>query len=358
MTSENAGYRTALDDATVTVTSGRPGRERTSSKTFEDRYKAIDWAEAQERARLRKGFRLDAPPETVPVGSPFLQQACGKSYTGMLPVTATPSAILTTFHDDADLLISLDRGAAEPRLVARSRSLIRDLAPTGQGLLALADHVVCRVEASGDLVPLTSSPSQPCGVLAVAAGRALWFNDGRLELTDLATGTLEWRRAVAPELYDGHTDLLTVALSSTHLAFAARSGEVVIRSLADGTEVSLEGIDFPNRMAFWGDFLVVHDLYGKGLAPVGVYSTSTGEPAGWWLPPEGVANYRFAVSPGGSRLAVGSHCWVTCYRLGQPAAELTFRIDHAVRGAGLAWDGEDALLARVDAGFIAAYRVS
>ena len=351
-------YTTTIDGPHVTVTSGRPGRERTTTKDFADAGAALAWAEGQERARLRKGFTLVADSDAVAPGEPVLTIALERAYTGMLPLAQHDGALVTAHRDgDEDIALAFDL-TGQPNELARTPALISAFVSTPAGLLALADHRVWRVAASA-LEPLTARHTPACSVLGASGSRVVWHQSGRLEVVQLAgPGEVLWTTPVEPELFHGHTPVLCAALGDQRVAWSAGGGIVTVRDLATGDERVIDGFVMPAALAFWGDHLIVGDLYAHAryLPPLRVFD-SAGAPFGWWTPP-GPAPHAFAVSPDGTRLAVSSGPYgVTIHRFGEPEPELSFRVDHVARRAELAWLDDARLGVRVDAGFLGVIRV-
>lgn len=350
-------YTTQTDGIRVAVTSGRPGRERTTTKDFSDAGAALTWAEGQERARLRKGFTLVADSDAVAPGEPVLTVATGRAYTGMLPIAQHDGALVTAHRDgNEDIALGLDL-TGQPHELARTPALISAFASTPNGLLALADHRVWRVSASA-LEPLTARPAPACSVLGASGSRVVWHQPGRLEVVDLTDpGEVLWTTPVEPALFHGHTPVLCAALSHQRVAWSAGGDSVTVRDLATGDEQVIDGFVMPSALAFWGDHLIVGDLYAhaRHLPALRVFD-SAGAPVAWWTPP-GPAPHAFAVSPDGTRLAVSSGpSGVTIHRFGEPEPELSFRVDHVARRVELAWLDDARLGVRVDAGFLGVIR--
>lgn len=118
--------------------------------------------------------------------------------------------------------------------------MVRSLSWYGDHLYADVDGQIMRIDpANADVENLTDVPFLLGGSLRLAENLGGWHDRQDVVVTNLDTGDAVWRRPVPAGQWQGHTPMLAMAVSTTHVAWCNDAETIRIVSLADGAEATL-----------------------------------------------------------------------------------------------------------------------
>lgn len=352
-------YYTATAGTEVTVKAGSPTKPRETTKSFPDVAAALKWVESQERSRLRKGFYLATDASAVAAGEPWLLFSVETTYTGALPVAVDGGVIYTGRSDAAahELLAIHPGEQPELSVVTATPSLIHDLAPHATGVLAQIGQQIWRYDTDAAELSQLTDQEHKLTVLSVCGDRAVWREGDNLRVVALPSGDTVWSQPLELEPYGGHTTVLSVVLTDTHLVVATRPNELVVHDLTTDAAATITGVACAESLAVVGDVVIVCDQYShtQSTPRLRGFTMATGEEVAVTQPyRDGLVD--LAVSPAG-RLAMSSGDHVEVLDAGDATPDSRFRPDQTGRRARITWYDEDSLVVRSDSGAVGIYRV-
>lgn len=80
----------------------------------------------------------------------------------------------------------------------------------------------------------------PGGSLRAAGDLATWRDGRDVVVTEPSSGRVIWRRAIEAGMWSGHTPMLALAVSTTHVAYGVDADAIHVVDLADGSETILD----------------------------------------------------------------------------------------------------------------------
>ena len=271
-TRHDEGVRTLTDPGTgkswsigvnggdVTVVTGGKTRTRSFGTADEAREKASSdtWT------KLKAGFVYADPasvPESgaasepaefpTPTADPGPRPAVLLRHAGKGFSWLGDAALCASEEDEAFFAVSMIGGANLVRRIDPDGTLtevaelpagrmVRSLSWYGDHLYADVDGQIMRIDpANADVENLTDVPFLLGGSLRLAENLGVWHDGQDVGVTNLDTGDAVWRRPVETGQWQGHTPMLAMAVSTTHVAWCNDAETIRIVSLADGAEATL-----------------------------------------------------------------------------------------------------------------------
>ncbi|MDO7876315.1 hypothetical protein Q5H93_16340 [Hymenobacter sp. ASUV-10] len=359
-----------LAGASLTVATGRPGKERTTTKTFGTPAEARQQFEKREWEALKKGFVLHQP--TSPAGEPHLHYYLGKGYTGCLSFVGTPTGIYVyqngwdnTSAQPVDYLLRLDAAGTLLATIALPKILPWDLhynAPANRLLLDV-DHFIYDYDlATGQFRQLAAPGSGPgihwTSFVAVSATVQAFAAEPTLHLQTLAGQPLV-EIPYRTDLVNG-SSVFAAALSKSgqQLALHTRFGEIQLLDTADGRLQSTITGNFTRiaRLEFAANdtMLVVHAPWERG--PLLFFEVATGRALAFpsLALPDNPQDFCFNSDE--SRLVVLHRDTAWVYDFTGKKLLRSFHLYHTVKRAQARFVG-DALGVRTDYGCFSLYAV-
>lgn len=353
---EDRVYETELEGGSAHITTSRSGAVRQRERSFDDYASAHEWLLGEERKKLREGYMLHT--SDVAIGEPSLLFAIPRAHVGPLPIARTDSGgiVTTCVSDSGKETMLMERTPAGDfyELDHRKNGLVMQLAPFGESLYQLVDHQVVLLDEEGESHVLTAKPAVPASTLTIDANRALWWNNGVLELVSLPNHGVIWSHPAQPTMYKANT-CLAATVRGHWLAYSCAPGEVVVVNLQSGKDRRLRlSIEIVHQLVIASDQLYISEQYGKW----GVYCVDlvSGDQAASWKVLQQRAGYVLALSEDGSHLAVERDQTITVYDTTSHTQRSQFSLEQAVRSSGIAWINETDIAVRMATGFVAVYR--
>lgn len=116
-----------------------------------------------------------------------------------------------------------------------SGRMVRSMSWCAGGLYADVDGQIHRIDAdSGQVAELTDVRFLFGGSLRLAGSLAVWHDGQDVVVTDLVSGARVWRHPVEAGQWEGHTPMLAMAVSSTHVAWTIDAEEIHVVELVSG----------------------------------------------------------------------------------------------------------------------------
>jgi hypothetical protein len=352
----------------LSVATGRPGKERSTTKTFSTPAEARQHFEKREWEALKKGFVLHQP--AAPLGEPLLHYYMGKGYTGCLSFVGTPVGIYVyqngwdnTSKQPVDYLLRLDTAGTLLETIALPKILPWDLhynAPANRLLLDV-DHFIYDYDLATGQFRQLAAPSAGgpwTSFVAVSAAVQAFAAEPTLHLQTLA-GQLLVDIPYRTDLVNGsYVFAAALSKSGQQLALHTRFGEIQLINTADGHPQATITGSFTRlaRLEFAADdtLLVVHAPWERG--PLLFFEVATGRALSFPSLASPDTPQDFCFNLDGSRLVVlvRDTAWVydfTCQQLRHH-----FHLYHTVKRAQARFVGE-ALGVRTDYGCFSLYAV-
>lgn len=346
------------------MTADTQGREKATTKTLSDAKAALEWAEKEEWARLKKGFLL-VDPNASP-GEPRMHVHLGGGYTGAIALAAFEGRLLCNRNatvqrgiagDDELVLLDAD-GTMTRTASAPPKHLVWEAVyvPEMQRVLLRCDRTIHLFDPKACTV-------EPLGVagslLAVSRTRIVRVEPSEVAVTDLGARDDVLRLPVTAEIVSGSTQMCA-ALSEdgSLLALCHRKGEVDLIDVASGAHKTSWACGFSHveKLAFSGRWLVARGT--RGHWTLRAFDLVTNAPRADWTEaarPWEDARACHAFLLDAERLVVMQGKKITVFDLATMNPLLRFTADHVVRSGNLAWFGPDTLAVRTDYGAVSLY---
>ena len=348
------------EDQKVVIRSVRAGRERETTKVFDDVKAAERYAEKEEASRLRKGWVLNNPAAAA--AQPRMHLFLRGPYTGAMAIEPVGERLVCNrFDGERDNLYVIDRNACvldvieapHNRLIWKARYV-----PDAGVLLLLADHQIITLSLEQrEFKELTPTNDRPVSFLSTCGPFASWYVEPYVVVSDVRDGRVLFRKKVLSELYGGHSSQMSAQLSpdGRTLACCARPGSIILFDVAsEGVRAEING-DFAmiQRIMFIADGrrLLAQELYGKWLVRC-FDLDSLSEVPNW--PKIRVGSTDFDLDSSAQRLAVAEGPRVEIYELATMHRLLQFTVDHVVKTSAVAFVG-NYLGASTDLGCVSLY---
>jgi hypothetical protein len=328
----------------VVVRSAKAGKERETAKVFDDSTAAARYAEKEEASRLRKGWILN--DATAAAGQPRMHRLLQGPYTGAMTIEAIGERLLCNRSgDNRDKLYVVDADARvldtieapQDRLIWQARHM-----PDAGIVLLRADHQIMTLSLERrDFKALTPMNRTPVSFLSTSGSLASWYAEPDVVVCDVRDGRMLFRKAIASQLYGGHSPQMSAQLSAdgATLACCAQSGAITLFDVTSGQA----------RGEIKGDFGMVDKMMfitdGRGLLAQERYGK-------WWLRCFDLDNMAeasdwpkieikdFDVEASGQRLAITERTWVEVYELARMRRLLRFNAEHTVKRSAVAFAGK------------------
>jgi len=344
-------WGTLCDGASVTVTTGAPGKEKSTLKPQADVAAALAWAEKEEWARLKKGFVLVNPDALA--GEPRMHRQRTHGYMGAIVIENVAGKLLCNDYQQVrpgDKLFLLDENAKRfdlPDLPAPYMAWEARYMPAVNLLLVRADHQVLSLTlgaAGFEQLHTTNLHNASC--IDAAGTYALWYAEPNLEVKDLSTGKILLSKELTPEKYHGHSTQMEAALSpgGVTVAYCVQAGEIVLCNVASGniTGHFSGGFEMITKLAFTHDgrYLIAQEQYGDWKLMC--LDLSSGQPREGW-PLLAHRQRAFALSPDGQNIAIAHHGHIDILDLASQKSYLGFKAEHVAKSCAVVWMGNHAL---------------
>lgn len=228
-----------VDSEVVSTSTGGKPRTRSFASAAEAQAKAT----AEIWAKLKAGF-VYADAASVDAVVMLGHAGKGVSWLGAAAVCASEDdesfyAVSTIGGENLVRRIDPDGSLTEVASLGSGR-LVRSMSWHAGQLYADVDGQVHRIDAdSGQVAELTDVRFLLGGSLRLAGSLAVWHDGQDVVVTDLDSGARVWRRSVEAGQWEGHTPMLAMAVSSTHVAWSVDAEEIHVVELGSGEETVL-----------------------------------------------------------------------------------------------------------------------
>lgn len=271
-TRHDEGVRTLTDPGTgkswsigvnvgeVTVIAGG----RTGTRSFGTADEAREKASSDMWTKLKAGFVYAEPASEpaagwvsgpaefpTPTADPGPRPAVLLRHAGKGFSWLGDAALCASEEDEAFFAVSMIGGANLVRRIDPDGTLtevaelpagrmVRSLSWHGDHLYADVDGQIMRIDpANANVENLTDVPFLLGGSLRLAENLGVWHDGQDVVVTNLDTRDAVWRRPVPAGQWQGHTPMLAMAVSTTHVAWCNDAETIKVVSLADGAEAAL-----------------------------------------------------------------------------------------------------------------------
>ena len=228
-----------VDSEVVSTSTGGKPRTRSFASAAEAQAKAT----AETWTKLKAGFvYADAASGDAMV----LLRHAGKGV-----VWLGAAAVCASEDDESFYAVSTIRGENLVRRIDPDGSLteiaslgscrmVRSMSWCAGQLYADVDGQIHRIDAdSGQVAELSDVRFLLGGSLRLAGSLAVWHDGQDVVVTDLDSGARVWRRSVEAGQWEGHTPMLAMAVSSTHVAWSVDAEKIHVVALGSGEETVL-----------------------------------------------------------------------------------------------------------------------